>query len=211
MLLAMALLVALAANAETPLVHNPCVALLAESEPNNQTDPRHLSARIVENSPFAPFRTINSSRAAESRALELRGVTSDSDGTRYCIYDPQSKRSAWVAIGETGYPYTVTCADPGGDRVILHTRAGQELSLMLRETKISNEVVAASPAQGEAAFDPLNATAASPAADPLTNFAGRTREQIAALERLAAVKAAADRESAARSQQLANSDDSPAP
>ena len=62
---------------------------------------------------------------------------STADGTRYCIYDPARRTSAWVALGETGYSFVLTSADPARDQVRLRTGDGSILSLPLRESKVS--------------------------------------------------------------------------
>ncbi len=138
--------------------------------------------RLVTDSPFAGLQTASTIDANfERQTLELRGIMSDSEGTKYCIYDTLKGRGIWIGLQEKGYPFVVTWADPARDKVRIQTETGKEQSLELRSAKVSSGVASAAhvgvPAVGGAKAD----------------SAERTTEREAALERLAEIRADAER------------------
>jgi hypothetical protein len=100
-------------------------------------------ADLAKDSPFLAPGLLGANGAVPSgNSPELRGEMSSSEGTRYCIYDPQKKASVWVGVRETGYPFMITSADPVGDRVVLTTADGRQLSLALKESKVASQPLA---------------------------------------------------------------------
>jgi hypothetical protein len=110
-------------------------------------------AQGTDDSPFIPASSpaVALGRAADGSSFELRGIMSTAGGTRFCIYDPVKKSSAWVGMNESGNSFLVKAADPVRDTVTLQA-GGQVMTLALRESKVvslgSGGLVAAPPPSG---------------------------------------------------------------
>ena len=72
----------------------------------------------------------------DAGGLELRGIMTTAQGTRYCIYDPAKKTSSWVAANQIGSGFVVQSFDSKNDTVIVN-QDGRRLTLALREAKIA--------------------------------------------------------------------------
>jgi hypothetical protein len=97
----------------------------------------HAQAPLAESSPFSPPENAGVTGAASvasSSGLELRGVMWTDGGARFCIYDTARRRSVWVGIQETGYPFVLSAANPTCDAVTVDWK-GRRLTLALREAK----------------------------------------------------------------------------
>lgn len=105
----------------------------------------------------------------------------DSGGRKYCIYDPQKKSSIWVGLREPGYPFAVIRDNPERDEVTLLMGDGRKVALMLCKAKVSSRVAT------------IVSAGAPASVFPAESFVGLTPEQVAARERLAAVRAESER------------------
>src|SRR4029077_19903607 len=56
------------------------------------------SAQLVDTSPFMAPGGAGPNGGTDPNALELRGIMSTPEGTRYCIYDPVKKAGAWAGV-----------------------------------------------------------------------------------------------------------------
>ncbi len=102
-------------------------------------------AQLVDSSPFmAPGAASSAPGAAETGALELRGIMSTPDGVRYCIYDPAKKSGTWVGVNERGNAFVVRQADPQHQAVTVQAD-GRTVRLVLRASKVAALNTAAGP------------------------------------------------------------------
>jgi hypothetical protein len=94
-------------------------------------------AQVADDSPFIPANSPATAmgQGADGSSFELRGIMSTAGGTRYCIYDPVKKTSAWVGMNEAGGSFLVKSADPVRDTVTLQV-SGQVMTLALHESKV---------------------------------------------------------------------------
>lgn len=86
---------------------------------------------LVANSPFAP-KTGATAAAPTDAALEFRGVFTDQGELFFSIYDAAKKGSTWVALNESGHPFTVRSYDADAQSVTAEHR-GRTLTLALRK------------------------------------------------------------------------------
>jgi hypothetical protein len=89
-------------------------------------------------SPFLPPNAAGGAAGnrGDAGGLELRGIMTTAQGTRYCIYDPAKKTSSWVAANQIGSGFVVQSFDSKNDTVIVN-QDGRRLTLALREAKIA--------------------------------------------------------------------------
>ncbi len=103
------------------------------------------AAQLVDSSPFmAPGAAASAPGTVDSGALELRGIMSTPDGTRYCIYDPAKKSGTWVGVNERGNAFVVRQADPQHQAVVVQAD-GRTVRLVLRTSKVAALNTAAGP------------------------------------------------------------------
>jgi hypothetical protein len=94
-------------------------------------------AQVAETSPFlAPGAAVGPNGAAETTALELRGIMTTPEGTRFCIYDPLKKSGVWTGLNERGNPFVIKSADLARGTVTVQSQ-GRTLKLVLRQARIS--------------------------------------------------------------------------
>jgi hypothetical protein len=96
---------------------------------------------IAQSQVISPFLPPNSAGGAaggqgEAGGLELRGIMTTAQGTRYCIYDPAKKISSWVAANQSGFGFIIQSADIKHDTVIVN-QDGRRLTLALRDAKVA--------------------------------------------------------------------------
>ncbi len=87
-------------------------------------------AALVKNSPFG---AVSLPAAAQSSALEFRGVFADGDESFFSIHDPATRTSHWVALNEPGLPYILRSYDVGKQTVVADHQ-GRSLLLILKKT-----------------------------------------------------------------------------
>jgi hypothetical protein len=115
-----------------------------------------LGARLAQYSPFlAPLSTAARRVISDDQSIELRGIMTLPEETRYCIYDPKKKSCVWVGVREAGYSFLIESADPRSEEINVLADDGRTLSLRLRESRVStipsgDEVLP----QGEVAASP---------------------------------------------------------
>lgn len=97
-----------------------------------------LRADLVATSPFLPA-NVAAAGAANGPAgpIELRGISSTSDGAAFCIYDTAKKKDIWVGLNETGYDFVVKSSDPSSDSVSVQYQ-GRTMKLTLRTAKVAS-------------------------------------------------------------------------
>jgi hypothetical protein len=88
---------------------------------------------LVGPSPFAG--DTGSGSGAAAPALELKGIMSDAEGTRYCIYDAATRTGEWVGAAEPGHAFVVRSGDPATETATVET-GGRVLLLRLRMAKV---------------------------------------------------------------------------
>ncbi len=98
---------------------------------------------LAPSSPFAP--AAGSAAAAENQPLELRGILMDGSGYRFSIFDPVKKAGLWVRLNEPGHDFTVKTHDVARDTVTLDFQ-GRMLTLALRTAKVAAVAVSEAPA-----------------------------------------------------------------
>jgi hypothetical protein len=101
-----------------------------------------LRADLVATSPFLPA-NVAAAGAANGPAgpIELRGISSTSDGAAFCIYDTAKKKDTWVGLNETGYDFVVKSSDPASDSISVQYQ-GRIMKLTLRAAKVASSGVA---------------------------------------------------------------------
>src|SRR5665213_511356 len=92
-------------------------------------------AQVAETSPFFPAGSASGPNGPEGAALELRGIMTTSDGTRFCIYDPVKKSGIWSGVNERGNAFVIKSADLAHDAVMVQTE-GRTLKLVLHQAKV---------------------------------------------------------------------------
>jgi hypothetical protein len=114
-----------------------------------QTSPENVS-------PFLPSGS-NAAKAGQVDldSLQLRGLLTTSKGTRYCIYDPSTKRSVWLSVKEANDNFTIDSAD-ATTGIVTIVQQGRRMSLALVDSKVSSTStsVGASPALTRVVLNP---------------------------------------------------------
>jgi hypothetical protein len=91
---------------------------------------------LSESSPFAPFgNSRDPTGAAEHSPLELRGIMSTPEGTRFCIYDCSRNLSVWAAVNEWTGAFVINSSDIESDTVTVAAR-GRLMVLALRSPRV---------------------------------------------------------------------------
>ena len=95
-------------------------------------------AQVQDVSPFLPPNAVGGAAGAKGDAagLELRGVMSTAQGTRFCIYDPSKKIGRWVSVNQGEFGFTVQSFDSEHDTIIV-IQDGRRLTLALRNAKVA--------------------------------------------------------------------------
>jgi hypothetical protein len=97
-----------------------------------------LRADLVATSPFLPANAAAAGAAnGPAGPIELRGISSTSDGAAFCIYDTAKKKDTWVGLNETGYDFVVKSSDPASDSVSVQYQ-GRIMKLTLRTAKVAS-------------------------------------------------------------------------
>jgi hypothetical protein len=110
------------------LIAGACLGLLAAGR---------ACAQVAETSPFLPpGSTSGPNGSGESAALELRGIMTTPDGTRFCIYDPVKKTGIWSGLNERGNPFVIKSADLTHATVMVQSE-GHTLRLELHQARVS--------------------------------------------------------------------------
>jgi hypothetical protein len=96
-----------------------------------------VRAQVAETSPFLPAGSASGPNGVgENLALELRGIMTTPDGTRFCIYDPVKKSGIWTGLNERGHAFVVKSADLAHDTVMVQSE-GHTLKLALHQARIA--------------------------------------------------------------------------
>jgi hypothetical protein len=118
-------------------------AVLAQTAPENV-------------SPFLPSGS-GSVKAGQTDldSLQLRGLLTTNKGTRYCIFDPSTKRSIWLSVQEANDAFTIESADPKAG-IVSVIQQGRRMSLALVDAKVTSTStsVGASPALTRVVLNP---------------------------------------------------------
>jgi len=93
-------------------------------------------AQLVDTSPFMAPGGAGPNGSADPNALELRGIMSTPEGTRFCIYDPAKKAGAWAGVNERGNSFTIKAADLAHQAVTVQSE-GRTVRLTLRSYKMA--------------------------------------------------------------------------
>jgi hypothetical protein len=122
-------------------------------------------AQLVDASPFmAPGGAAGPNGGADAGALELRGIMSTPEGTRYCIYDPVKKAGAWAGVNERGNTFMIKSADLAHQAVTVQSE-GRTVRLALRLSKMAagsaSAGAAGAPGNPQAAVAPNGGPAAA--------------------------------------------------
>lgn len=126
-----------------------------------------LRAQLADKSPFLPAAgAAVSPVAADNNSVELRGIMSTAEGTRFCIYDATKKTSQWVGLNEDG-PIVVKSADSEHDTVSV-VKDGRQMTLALRTPKVAAGTNIPQP-QPQPAFSPPAPAGGFAPAPALTN------------------------------------------
>ena len=88
---------------------------------------------LVRQSPFAGGAVVVSGAGAP--ALELRGIVSGPEGSRFWICDPASKSGAWAAVSESGFPFLVQIGDPDAETATVE-EGGRVFLLHLKNARV---------------------------------------------------------------------------
>ncbi len=119
------------------------------------------SAAVAQTAPenVSPFLPAGSSTAKAGQtdldSLQLRGLLTTSKGTRYCIFDPSTKRSVWLSVQEANDAFTIESADPKTG-IVSVVQQGRRMSLALVDSKVTSTStsVGASPALTRVVLNP---------------------------------------------------------
>lgn len=126
-------------------------------------------AQLVDTSPFMLPGTAATgpNGIVEGGALELRGIMSTPEGTRYCIYDPAKKSGAWIGVNERGNSFVIKAADLAHQAVTVQSE-GRTVRLELRTAKMGALGAPAAPGipGGPGASAAPNAAAANKPTSP---------------------------------------------
>jgi len=88
-------------------------------------------------SPFLPVGDAAAGAgAAAAPTYELAGASATGDGTQVCIYNAQTKRSAWIAVGATRDGVKVLSFDPDRDLAVVSAN-GERKVLTLRKAAVT--------------------------------------------------------------------------
>lgn len=82
-------------------------------------------------SPFMPPASVMVS-TSPTESLEFAGINAMANKTYVNVYDKTTKKSRWIAVGETEKDITVLAYDPRREQIVVKTGAGQK-TLMLRK------------------------------------------------------------------------------
>lgn len=94
-------------------------------------------ADLAQTSPFLPANLAGAAAQGAGGPVELRGVMSTSQGTKFCIYDVLKKSSAWVGLNEAGNAFVVKSAEPSGDIVTVEYQ-GRTMRLTLHTARVAS-------------------------------------------------------------------------
>ena len=131
-----------------------------------------LRADLAASSPFMPA-NVAAAGAANGPAgpIELRGISSTSDGEAFCIYDTAKKKNVWVGLNETGNEFVVKSSDPSSDSVSVQYQ-GRIMKLTLRTSKVASAGMAS-----QAAVAPESIRACAPESDACGRAASPRRRR----------------------------------
>lgn len=106
-------------------------------------------------SPFLPQGNIFSATDVDPNSLQLRGLLTTSKGTRFCIFDPNSKKSTWLSVGEPHEIFTIESADRTTGTIVIQIQ-GRQVTLAMSDSKVaSNSIsVGESPALTKVVLNP---------------------------------------------------------
>ena len=93
-------------------------------------------AAAANDSPFAPLPGAAGSAAAPEELFELAGASATGQGTEVCIYNSQTKRSTWIAVGSSRDGVEVVSFDPDRDQAVVSLH-GQRKTLSLRKAVVT--------------------------------------------------------------------------
>jgi hypothetical protein len=110
---------------------------------------------------MAPGGAAGPNGGADPGALELRGIMSTPEGTRYCIYDPVKKAGAWAGLNERGNTFMIKSADLAHQAVTVQSE-GRTVRLTLRTFKMASLGAQGAPGAPTAVATPNGPAGAKP-------------------------------------------------
>jgi hypothetical protein len=138
-------------------------------------------------SPFAPPPGSAAATAAGGAApsYELAGASATPDGTEVCVYDAQSKRSSWIAVGASRDGIRVISYDPERDQAVVSVN-GENQVLPMRKATVAASSAAQAPGWGPSMpfyVAPSSGQPAGPPAQPPPEPADPKARELARQER----------------------------
>jgi hypothetical protein len=122
-----------------------------------------LRADLAATSPFLPANVAAAGSAnGPAGPIELRGISSTSDGEAFCIYETAKKKDIWVGLNETGNEFVVKSSDPASDSISVQYQ-GRIVKLTLRTAKVASAGLASQAAIAPNNFGPPVALNPTPA------------------------------------------------
>ncbi len=144
--------------------------------------------RLAEKSPFLPPGGKEGPVATENPPLELRGIMGEGAGQLFNIYNPATKTSVWVSLGEAGQNFQIRSFDNAAETVSIDY-GGRAVVLKLAQGKIAPLAESRPPPAATTTLPAQPAMAPRPS----------TPEQVRALE---SVTAEVERRRALRNQAI---------
>lgn len=92
-------------------------------------------SRLALNSPFAPASGLASGSAAPTSGYELEGTMVLGSDISLCLYEVQTKRSHWIAVGESSDGVKVLSFDAAKDTAMV-VIGGEQKQLVLRKPNL---------------------------------------------------------------------------
>jgi len=138
-------------------------------------------------SPFAPPPGSAGAQAAGAAApsYELAGASATPDGTEVCVYDAQSKRSSWIAVGASRDGIRVISYDPERDEAVVNVNGGNQV-LPMRKASVAASAAGQAPMWGPSmpfSVQPSLGPPGMPAAQPPPEPADPKARELARQER----------------------------
>jgi hypothetical protein len=118
---------------------------------------------LVGNSPFAPSGNAVVTGSAPAQDYELAGSTSEDKQVSVCIFERQTKRSAWIPVGGNVDGIHVISFDNNHDTAVVMV-AGQRKEISMRKAMVAKSTGAAPQARPAFAANAVTTEPAAPIA-----------------------------------------------
>ena len=132
---------------------------------------------LLQTSPFAPVAGANAPGQAAS-TLEFRGVFADQGEYFFSLFEPATRRGAWVGLNEPGHPFLVRSYDPANETLTVEHQ-GRTLQLTLKMAKILVSAAPPVPLGPNALPGPVAVQPAPPAGTPEAQIVEEIRRRRA--------------------------------